>query len=64
MEQKIWTRMNVHAKHFIYGARERDRERSHDHHVDGGNMNNINRKQRESHVREGWTWNQMEISYY
>ena len=44
----------VHAKHFIYGARERERERererSHDHHVDGGNMNNINGKQRESHV--------------
>ena len=30
--------------------RKRDRERSHDHHVDGGNMNNINGKQRESHV--------------
>ena len=30
--------------------RERERERSHDHHVDGGNMNNINGKQRDSHV--------------
>ena len=46
--------MYVHAKLFIHGGRERERERSHDHHDDGDYMNNINGKQTEE--RAGIKW--------